>query len=222
MLSKENYISQYSLKDRCLNGDLKNVHMISTSSGTTGKPHYWPRNLQTEVDGALLHEYILTGIFKINKCKTLFLNGFALGNWIAGTYTSACLNLLAYKGLPVVVMSPGYDLKEILTTINDLSKYFEQTIIAGHTPFLKEIIEVAKKQAIGLKKLNIKLLGTGQGITENWRDYLIRGLSSKDNFSIINLFGSADAALMGFETAYTITLRKILNQQCAVESENIS
>src|SRR5690242_18323931 len=87
LTTKANYIDQYNFKDRCWDGDIQDMHMISTSSGTTGEPHFWPRNLQNEIDGAYIHELIFREIFNIRKKRTLFINGFAIGNWIAGTFT---------------------------------------------------------------------------------------------------------------------------------------
>lgn len=209
--TKENYIEQYSFTQRSWDGNLSNMHMISTSSGTTGSPHFWPRNLQNEIEGAYIHELLFRDVFGILDKKTLFINGFALGNWIAGTFTSACVNLVAWKGYSLTLMSPGYVADAIIEILEKVASEYEQIIISGHVPFLKEIVELAVKKKIKLS--NIKLLGTGQGITENWREYLLKILGSKNYFNtIINLYGSADAALMGFETPFSILLRKVLSE----------
>ena len=207
LTTKENYIEIYNFKERCWDGSLSEMHMISTSSGTTGKPHFWPRNFSNEIEGAYVHELLFREVFHINKKKTLFINGFALGNWIAGTFTSACVNLVSLKGYSLTMMSPGYVTESIMEILEEFAEEFEQIIICGHIPFLKEIAELSVKKKIETK--HIKLLGTGQGITENWRDYLVKTLHASDaDNSILNLYGSADAALMGFETPLSITLRK--------------
>jgi phenylacetate-CoA ligase len=208
--TKENYIDAYPFSARCWNGSIDMMHMISTSSGTSGKPHFWPRDLQTEIEGAYAHEYLFRDVFAVDKKKTLFINGFALGNWIAGTFTSACVSLVAWKGYKVSLASPGYVSDGILTTIRELGLEFDQIIVSGHIPFLKEIVELGIKEGIDWSKLSVRLLGTGQGITENWRNYLLSLLKSQDFNSIVNLYGSADAALMGYETPLSIYLRKIL------------
>jgi phenylacetate-CoA ligase len=210
LTTKENYIDIYDFKKRCWDGDIKNMHMISTSSGTTDVPHFWPRDLQNEIDGAYIHELIFQEVLKIHNKKTLFVNGFAMGNWIAGTFTSSCVNLVSWKGYPITLMSPGYVTDALLQTIKNISSEFEEVIISGHVPFLKEIIEQGVSYGIDWKKMKVKLLGTGQGITENWRSYLLKKIGSEEANSIINLYGSADAALMGFETAFSIEIRKKL------------
>jgi len=216
IITKENYIEKYDLALRCWDGILDSMHMISTSSGTTGKPHFWPRDLSAEVDGAYVHEFILKDICHIYKRKTLLINGFAMGNWIAGTFTLACATLVAWKGYPLTIMTPGYSLEAISELLRTISPYFEQTIIAGHIPFLKEIIETASKK-MDVKKLHIIFLGTGQGITENWRKYILQLLSSENYYNrVINLYGSADTALMGFETPSSIYFRKILSEQIKI------
>ncbi|MBI3486348.1 phenylacetate--CoA ligase family protein [Candidatus Daviesbacteria bacterium] len=208
--SKENYIETYSMKERCWDGQLEGMHMISTSSGTTGKPLLWPRDLISEIEGAFAHELILKNIFSVDKKKTLFLNGFAMGNWIAGTFTTACVNLVSWKGYKLTLMTPGYVLKAIVDILQEeFINDFDQIILTGHTPFLKEIVEEIVKQKINLTKIDFRLLGTGQAISENWRDYLINLLKG-DETSVINLYGSADAALMGFETPLSIKIRKFI------------
>jgi phenylacetate-CoA ligase len=97
--TKENYITKYSIRDRCWFGNHLNSDMISTSSGTTGKPNYWPRDLLTEINGAYQHEFVLNNVLLINRQKILFINGFAMGNWIAGTFTQACIRLLSLKNI---------------------------------------------------------------------------------------------------------------------------
>lgn len=218
--TKENYVEKYSLEDRCWDGNLGDMHMISTSSGTTGKPHFWPRDLLTEIEGAYAHELILKRIFDVDNKNTLFINGFAMGNWIAGTFTLASVNLVAWKGYPITSMTPGYSAESIIEVLKNMSPRFGQVIISGHTPFLKELVELAIKRGVNWRKISVKLLGTGQAITENWRDYILNLLGSHRYYdTVINLYGSADAGLMGFETPLSIHLRRLLLRQPDLSKE---
>ncbi|MBP9814279.1 phenylacetate--CoA ligase family protein [Candidatus Woesebacteria bacterium] len=208
LTTKENYIEKYSLSERMWDGHVAGAHMISTSSGTTGKPSYWPRTLAHEIDGAVQHEFFMRTIFDADKKSTLFINGFALGNWIAGTFTSTAMQLVIWKGYPITLMSPGYNLEAVISVVRDMSRHFAQTVITGHTPFLKEVVEALVAQNLH-KGLSLRLLGTGQGITESWREYIRVMVESKAKYStMINLYGSADAALMGFETPLSVGLRQ--------------
>ncbi|KXK10238.1 MAG: AMP-binding enzyme [Microgenomates bacterium OLB23] len=208
VMTKENYIHAYDYKSRSWNRKTKTEHMVSTSSGTTGEPVYWPRDIQTVVEGAMYHEKIFNACFDAKKKQTLFINGFALGNWIAGTFTSECCFLVSMKGYPLTTVTPGYNSGEIIRMLKELSPKYEMTIIAGHAPFLKQLIEEAVAAGIDFKKLDVRLLGTGQAITENWRTYVMKLLKSKDReHTVVNLYGSADAALMAFESPESISLR---------------
>ncbi|MCA9371814.1 hypothetical protein KC726_02855 [Candidatus Woesebacteria bacterium] len=209
--TKENYIIQYDIKSRTWDGSFKDVTIISTSSGTTGDPHLWPRNLSHEIDGAHAHELIFRDTFGLKNKSVLFINGFALGNWIAGTFTQMAVQLVAWKGYNVTLMSPGYVLEEVLSVVRQNKDAFDEIIISGHIPFLKEVVEVIKEQAL-IGKANVRLLGTGQAITERLRDHLGEQLGNRNQETIVNLYGSADAALMGWESALTINMRKVMSK----------
>ena len=212
--TKENYIEAYPLHLRVWNSKVTHSHMISTSSGTTGVPHFWPRDLQAEIEGSYAHEYLFRHVLDIGNDSTLFVNGFAMGNWIAGTFTHACTHLTSWKGFPITSVTPGYSAEEIISVLKGIGNYFERIIIAGHSPFLKDLVEEAVNQGVDWSKINVTLLGTGQAITEQWRDYLIDVTKNTDSLrSVLNLYGSADAALMGIETPLTIYLRRILSDK---------
>lgn len=208
--TKENYIEAYETWQRSWDGKSHGTHMISTSSATTGASHYWPRSLRHDIDGAIVHEFFLRSTFHIDAVPTLFINGFAMGNWIAGTFTLSSASLVAWKGYPMTIMTPGYDKDAIVAVLQDVAPYFAQTIMTGHTPFLKEIAEeIALRKR--RKKLRIYLLGTGQGISESWRTRVTSLVGGTDiHRTILNLYGSADASLMGFETPVSIATRRAI------------
>ena len=206
VLTKDNYIYQYSNMERSWDGNFDHMHMISSSSGTTGKPIFWPRGIKHEIDGAFAHEYIFDSVLGVDEENILFINGFALGNWIAGMFTHNCLNLLTWKGYCVTAASPGYSLDAVVEVLTKIAPQFSRTVLVGHTPFLKEIVDISLKMKIDLKTLSLQFLGTGQAITETWRSYIEKQLGSTSSF--FNLYGSADASLMGFETTETIFWRR--------------
>jgi phenylacetate-CoA ligase len=212
--SKENYISRYNLADRCWDGGLEHVHLISSSSGTSGKMHFWPRTLRTDIEGAIIYEQLYREVFGLDHRRTLLLDAFALGNGIAGTFTLAGANLLSWKGYQLTTMTPGYSLDDVVPLLQSVAPAFEQTIIAGMSPFLKEVLEMADAQGLDFTKLRIRLTGAGQGFSEEWRQYILSLLRADDYcHSVINIYGSADAALMGFETPHSISLRAQLSRQ---------
>ncbi len=211
--TKENYILTFDLKDRCWEGALTKTHTFASSSGSTGKPIFWPRGTDQEIEGAKIHELLLNKVFDVYKRKTLFINSFGLGNWIAGMYTEMCLYLLRLRRIPFTLASPGYNQEETFKVVKDFSKYYDQTIIACHPPILKIMIENGKEEGIKWSKLKVKFLGAGEGFSENWRDYLISLVGQTDVLrTIVNIYGSADAGLIGFETPLSVSLHREISE----------
>ena len=65
--SKENYILKYPLEKKCWDGDITQTHMFGASSGSTGEPTFWPRQIEQEIDGAVIHEYLLERSLRLIK-----------------------------------------------------------------------------------------------------------------------------------------------------------
>ena len=206
---KENYILTYDLTSRCWNGQIRSTHAFATSSGSSGEPIFWPRNIEQEMEGAHIHEYLLENIYGVRERSTLVVNGFGLGNWIAGMYTQHCLMLNKIHGVPFTLASPGYNQEEIWKVIRSFSPHYEQTILIGHPPIIKILLEEGMNLGIDWKKLNMKFLGAAEGFSENWRDYVLQLAHAKDPLrTFINIYGSADAGLMGFETPLSILIHR--------------
>ena len=211
--TKENYIAKYSLKDRCWSGDISSIHTFATSSGSTGTPLFWPRSVPQEIDGAKVHELLFDKVFDVRNKKTLFINSFGLGNWIAGMFTEMCLYLLRLKNIPFTLASPGYNEEETFKVVKELSGNYDQTIIACHPPILKMMMENGRDKGINWQRLNVKFLGAGEGFSESWRENLLSLAGQKDVFKcMINIYGSADAGLMGFETPLSIYAKRELQK----------
>jgi phenylacetate-CoA ligase len=213
LTDKNNYIDAYDLASRSWFGNLSLSQFVAVSSGTTGQPHFWPRTLQTELEGAWQHEFFLQEFFEVNRLKTLVIDGFYMGNAIAGTFTLACLQLLQLKGLPLTITTPSSSDKDILTFINALHQEFDQTIIFGYPPLLKEVVHQVCLHQDVIDVTKLRLVCAGQAFTENWRDYLQNKLGGRDKPTIMSVYGSSDAGLMGFETLLSIQIRRFLARQ---------
>lgn len=211
-ITKENYILNYNLPSRCFDGDLTQTHAFSASSGSTGEPMFWPRQLDQEVEGAMMHELLFDKVFSINQKKTLVINAFGLGNWIAGMFTHNSAYLVRLHGLNFTLASPGYNQEEVFKVIRQYSPHYDQTILICHPPIIKMMVEAGINEGINWKKLNVKFLGAAEGFSENWRDYLLGLVDQVDpHHSLINIYGSADAGLMGFETPLSISIHREAN-----------
>jgi phenylacetate-CoA ligase len=210
---KKNYIDNYDLRDLVWNGKIGDNFLINSSSGTTGKPYYWPLDEDQVEEGTEIHRIIFKDYFKVNKRKTLLLICFGMGTWIAGTYTLLSAIPLS-RDYPLTVMTPGFNKDETIRIISQLSPDFQQIIIAGMPTFLKDLVdEIISQKKRGLIKGKTRLLLSGEGISEHWREYMANMLGSKKNdYDILSILGSAEAAVMGFETPETIKFRQLLDR----------
>ena len=67
LLDKENYLRAYPLEKLCWYGQLSAAQMISVSSGSSGKPFFWPRGQILDTETALEHELFLASFFELEK-----------------------------------------------------------------------------------------------------------------------------------------------------------
>jgi hypothetical protein len=65
------------------------------------------RAASDEVAIAARFEQIFYDSFHADTRPTLAVVCFALGTWVGGMYTTSCCRLLAAKGYPIIVISPG-------------------------------------------------------------------------------------------------------------------
>ncbi|MBI4138468.1 MAG: phenylacetate--CoA ligase family protein [Candidatus Wildermuthbacteria bacterium] len=207
IIEKKTYIYRYPLND--LFPERKIPSMGYASSGSSGKPTLWFLDDIQEQQGGDLHERIFRDIFKIQKKDTtLMIVCFAMGIWIAGIYTLASCRNVARKGYALTTITPGIEQKDILRILKDLAPRFKHTIIAGYPPFLMNVFSEMKKKQIPAPK-NIRVLTAGDKFSETWRKDVatLLGMRTPDE-SIINIYGCADAGMLGFETPLSIFLRK--------------
>jgi len=211
-VTKENYIFEYDLPLRCFDGDLAATHAFSASSGSTGEPMFWPRELDQEIEGAQMHELLFQCVYDFPHKKTLLVNAFGLGNWIAGMFTHNSAYLTRLHGYDYTLASPGYNQEEVFKVIRQYSRFYDQTILVCHPPIIKIMLEAGIQAGIKWQDYNMKFLGAAEGFSENWRDYLLSLVNQSDPLrSMINIYGSADAGLMAFETPLSIAIHREAN-----------
>jgi phenylacetate-CoA ligase len=208
-VNKYNYLRSYSLSELCWDGKIAPASIISSSSGSTGKPFLWPRGEAQEFEGALYHEIIFRQFFSIDKHNTLFINCFAMGTWVAGTFVLSSIERLTAKGYPIISIAPGIDREVALSLFTQLAPQFDQIIIAGYPPFIKDLLDAGAKQGIPWRKHRIKLLFAAEGFSEQWRKHVHKIIGASDDLTTsINCYGSADATLLAHETPLTIAIRQ--------------
>jgi phenylacetate-CoA ligase len=91
---------------------------------------------------------------------------FPLGTWVGGLFTTACVRHLSAKGYPVTTVAPGNNKAEILRVLPELAPHFEQVVLLGYPPFLKNVIDSGAAEGIPWAEYNIKLVFAGEVFSE--------------------------------------------------------
>lgn len=207
IMDKKNYFEKYPLFELFPNKRMPPV--AYASSGSSGKPTFWFRGDKQEERGTKIHEIIFRKIFKIRKDEsTLVIICFSMGVWIAGGYTLAACRHIARNGYQLTTVTPGTEKEDIFHIFRQLTPRFKNIVIAGYPPFLMDVVVEVSRRGI-LPKKNIKLITAGDKFSEKWRVSIARLLHIKDpEYSIISIYGSADAGILGYETPFSIFIRR--------------
>lgn len=210
-VDKKNYLQYYPLKSLTWENDLSGLYTLSSSSGSSGTPFLWPRGSLQEVEGARFSELFYKYLFNMDKKSTLYVVSFGMGAWIAGSFMTSITQLISRKGYPLMVITPGLEKDLLIKLIKDLSPNFDQVLIIGYPPFVKDILDSGKNYDLDWKKINMKLMFAAEGFSEKWRDYMLRKVGEKNSLkTTTNIYGTAEAGIMGMETPLSILLRRVL------------
>ncbi|MGR3277564.1 phenylacetate--CoA ligase family protein [Acaryochloris marina NIES-2412] len=220
LTTKGNYLRQFPLSRLCRDGKLETCDMIAVSSGSTGEPTFWPRFISDEYQIATRFEQIFADSFAADQKRTLAVVCFALGTWVGGMYTANCCRHLASKGYPLTVITPGNNKTEILRVVQALGPMFEQVVLLGYPPFLKDVIDTGLAAGIPWPQYHLKWVMAGEVFSEAWRDLVgARVGSTSPCFDSASLYGTADAGVLGNETPLSICMRRFLANHPRIAAE---
>ncbi len=211
-LDKDNYLKKYPLESLCFDGNFKNKSWsISTTSGSTGTPFYFPRTVRQDWQYALLAEMYLRDNFQIQNKSTLYINAFPMGPWIGGVFTYEAIRLLARRGgYPLSIITVGINSEEILKAVKKFGKKFDQIIIGCYPPFLKDAIDEGINKNLKWRDYNLGFIFSAEGFTEKFRDYIIEKTGLKNRYTTtLNHYGTVDLGTMAHETPLCILLRRL-------------
>jgi phenylacetate-CoA ligase len=210
LVTKENYLRAYPLPDRCRGGSLDGCETVALSSGSSGEPTVWPRTLADEVAGTARFEQIFRG-FGADGRATLAVVCFPLGNWVGGMYTAAACRHLAARGFRLTVATPGNVVDEILRVVESLGVHFEQTVLLGYPPFVKNVIDTGVARGVDWAARRVKLVLAGEVFSERWRDLVAARSGMADPVrDTVSMYGTADSGVLGNETPLSIRVRREL------------
>lgn len=213
-IDKKSYISKYHLSE-LLFQPLSNHYTVERSSGYTGKPNYWPRYKGQDNSTEMSLAFALDYLFETGKRKTLIFNTFALGTWVAGVKISKMLlNIANDIDSKITVVNVGVNNKECLEMWMNLYTGYEQTLIMGYNPVVKELLEMAKENGLPFEKHRVNLLIGGEGFSEEWREYVANMLHFKiDDYDqkIVSGYAAADPGVdLGFDYPICTFVRRLM------------
>jgi phenylacetate-CoA ligase len=212
--TKDTYHRRHALARLCRGGELAACDMLAVSSGSTGEPAIWPRFVSDELGTAFRFEQVFRDAFGAHRKRTLAVICFALGSWVGGMYTTACLRHLAAKGYPLTLVTPGNQKAEILRVLRALAPAFEQVVLCGYPPFLKDVIDAGSADGFEWAAQPVKLVMAGEVFSEEWRSIVCERLAAREpELATASLYGTADGGVLANETPLSIGIRQRLAQQ---------
>ena len=218
--TKETYHRRHALAELCRDGELSGCDMLALSSGSTGEPAVWPRFVSDEVGTAFRFEQVFRDAFRAHERRTLAVVCFALGSWVGGMYTTACLRHVAAKGYPLTLVTPGSQKVEILRALRTLGSSFEQIVLCGYPPFLKDVIDSGRADGFDWHAQPVKLVMAGEVFSEEWRSIVCQRLGARQpTLGTASLYGTADGGVLANETPLSIAVRRALNERPELATE---
>ena len=209
--NKKNYQLRFPLAELCRDGRLESCDFIAVSSGSTGKPTFWPRFIADELSIATRFEQIFHDSFNADTRRTLAVVCFSLGTWVGGMFTANCSRYLSSKGYPITVITPGNNKEEIYRVVQELGAAFDQVVLLGYPPFLKDVVDGGIARGIDWQTYRPKFVMAGEVFSEEWRTLVGERVGSKNPcYDSASLYGTADAGVLANETPLSICIRRFL------------
>jgi phenylacetate-CoA ligase len=216
VIDKDSYLKKYPVEHLCWDGVFSKGDIVSVSSGSSGQPFLWPRDIGLEMEVTYFFEVVLDSFFHISSRKTLLVDCFAMGMYVGGPFVLNTSMRIAQKGYPFSVVTPGNIMEDILRVVKEIGRQYEQVIFSGYPPFIKDVIENGRKAGIDFNSFKTVIFPAGEGFSEAWRNAIAENASIEDPVtSLLGYYGTADAAVMGTETPWSVILRKAVSQKPA-------
>ncbi len=210
-ISKTNYLRKYSWEQLLKKEALQNDSLVLTAtSGSTGQPFYIPRDDELHERSVVFHQLFLERSGLAKKKKTLVVVCFGMGAWIGGLLTYEAFRRISERGSKLTVITPGVSKREIFDAIQAVGPQYEQLVVCGYPPFVKDILDEGAALGIRWKQWDMRVVCAAEAFSEQFRNYLMQKTGMKDPYrSVMNIYGSAELGTMATETPLTILLRRL-------------
>jgi len=220
LMDKDNYLRAYPL-EKLVIGKIEESYTLYMSGGTTGDPTYYlvPREEFKVLPFGMVAIYDY--LWDITSKKTLFINGMALGVWMAGVIANFLLKTLCDKYKNFTVVTPGADYERILDILEKIGRNYDLIFIGCYPTLLKTLLDTGKQRGIDWKKYNIKVNMGGEPFDDNLRDYILNKINptTEGFWAISEGYGGTEFGYPGLATPLTIEIRKIArrNEELCLE-----
>lgn len=213
LTSKNKYLRETQYPDLFPDRNLTSATTVSATSGSTGEPFYFPRCGFHDDLYQYQAEIFLKEQFEIDKKKTLGVLGFGLGIWIGGIFTYKVMERISNKGYRFTIVPTGTNKEEFFKVIKKFGRIYDQILLMGYPPFIKDILDEGKDHGIYWKDYEIKILTAAEGFSEKFREYIAKKAGLKNMLSdIVNLYGTVEFGTMAHETAVTNLIRHLASK----------
>jgi phenylacetate-CoA ligase len=203
-MDKDSYIKAYAPEARCVGGRIpaKGV-MIDESSGSTGTPYNWVRNLRERKDSHLFISYFARYCYGSKPGITI--NAFSMGAWATGINMGQAMQ---HNG---IVKNTGPDIAKILNTLSFFGPKYGYLVL-GYPPFLKQLIDAAETRGFPLQEYRLDALVGGEGMSEGLREYLRKRFRK-----VFSGYGATDLEIgIAGETPLSVAIRRLAKDDAAV------
>lgn len=208
--TKANYYDVHSLPDLVLGGKLSSNYLICTSSGSSGKPHYWPRfKQQDKFESALIE--LAYSFLEIENRSTLIISCLALGTWVAANMmNNGSIDIARKANHEITLITPGVNVKQIIDIVKDIGHNFDQIILIAYPPTARNVIIEGEQAGIDWNRFNPKFVVGGEPISQQWKDFMLEKVGSHRLMDIMVIFGMAEMHIVGFETPIAAVIRRMM------------
>jgi phenylacetate-CoA ligase len=132
---------------------------------------------------------------------------------IGGIFTYKNLNKLAQKGYKLTIVPVGTNKDLFLTSCKKFFPLYDQSIIMGYPPFIKDVIDSGGDHGIDWKKYDLRILTAAEGYSESFREYLVEKTGIKNKYAhIVNIYGTVEQGTIAHETSFTALIRSLANK----------
>ncbi|MFM7383172.1 MAG: hypothetical protein ACKO1W_09020, partial [Microcystaceae cyanobacterium] len=191
-------------------------HSLSlyASSGTSGKPQYWPMLRSSHRFSVPAMRFFLERIFQIHQQKTLIIVASSLGSWLGGEHFSwVYKSIAAQSSYPLTVFTPGSHPEEIIDIIAQFQDYFQQIIISIPATFISLLLLTAQGTHPALSLQKLKFIATSEYFPESTRLRIgQQGQHRPQDIYLVSMYGAVDANGLGVESPASIALRQLLGE----------